>query len=72
MNLYDGRKPEPPYITDAEQAVLDERERCAVIAESLEWRLPVEDWISLSKKTDFCKDCTRYSRSHTESLTNDH
>jgi len=50
MNLYDGRKPEPPYITDAEQAVLDERERCAVIAESLEWRLPVEDWISLSKK----------------------
>jgi hypothetical protein len=50
MNKYDGRKPEPPYVTDIEQAVLDERERCASIAETLEWRMPVEDWQNLTKQ----------------------
>jgi len=50
LSNYDGRKPEPPYMTDIERAVLDERERCANIAETLEWRLTIDDWVNLSKK----------------------
>jgi hypothetical protein len=49
-SAYDGRKPEPPYITDVEQAVLAERENCAAICETLEWRLEVREWLELSKK----------------------
>ena len=50
MSRYDGRKPEPPYITDLDALILHERENCALICETLEWKLSVIDWISLSKK----------------------
>lgn len=50
MNRYDGRKPEPPYVTDVEEAILNERENCAVLVETMEWKLDVRDWIDLSKK----------------------
>ena len=52
MSRYDGRRPEPPYLTatDIDEAELNERERCAVIAETLEWKLSVLEWISFSKK----------------------
>jgi hypothetical protein len=47
---FDGRGIDPPYPTDEDQAVLDERERCALIAETLEFRLLVVEWVNLSKK----------------------
>ena len=47
---YDGRGHEPPYVTDAEAAERGERERCAVIAETLEFKMNVRDWIDMSKK----------------------
>ena len=50
MNQYDGRKPEPPYVTDIDGVILEERENCAIICETLEWKLSVDDWIGLSKK----------------------
>ena len=49
-SAYDGRKPEPPYETDIDEAILEERENCAIICETLEWKLSVDDWIGLSKK----------------------
>ena len=50
MSTYDGRKPEPHYVTDIDDAILTERENCAIICETIEWKLSVIDWISLSKK----------------------
>jgi len=50
VNQYDGRKPEPPYVTDIDEAIFAERENCAAICETLEWKLEVSEWIGLSKK----------------------
>ena len=47
---YDGRGIDPPYLTDADEAERNAIERCAVIAETMEFRMEVSDWISMTKK----------------------
>ena len=41
---------DPQSITSIDQAVSDERENCAIICKTLEWKLNAVEWISLSKK----------------------
>jgi hypothetical protein len=50
LSTYDGRCAEPPYVADLDEAVSNERERCADIAEHLEFRLDVSEWLALTKK----------------------
>ena len=49
---FDGRGSEPPYltVTDVDEAERNERERCAVVAETLEFRMDVAEWRDLPIK----------------------
>jgi len=49
---YDGRGDDPPYmtVTDVDEAERNERERCAVIAETTEVLIDLRDWTGLTRK----------------------
>lgn len=49
---YDGRRPEPPYVTvtDVDEAERNAVERCAAVAEAFEFRMDVREWLDLTKK----------------------
>lgn len=51
LGSFDGARGEPPYtVTDMDEAERNERERCAVVAETLVFSFEVREWIGLSKK----------------------
>jgi len=51
LGAFDGARGEPPYtVTDLDETERNERERCAVIAETTEVLIDLRDWTCLTRK----------------------
>lgn len=50
LSRYDGRGIDPPYLTDTDETEQNAIERCAVIAETMEFRMEISEWQRMTKK----------------------